>query len=129
LAASGFEGTLYNHAIRPGDTQFWHIGNIGADLFLKLKLEGTPMYVVATDGHTLVRPHRAADILLGPGQRVEVVVVGPTSGCYAFRSVPRESRAASTAPAMPPKRRHQSSSERRTARRTSACSSVYLPGQ
>jgi suppressor of ftsI len=74
-------------AIRPGETQFWRIGNIGADLFLRLKLDGTPMYVVATDGHTLVRPQRAADILLGPRQRVEVVV-GPTSGRYAFLSVP-----------------------------------------
>jgi suppressor of ftsI len=75
-------------AIRPGETQFWRIGNIGADLFLRLKVDGTPMYVVATDGHTLARPQRADDIVLGPGQRVEVVVVGPTSGRYAFRSLP-----------------------------------------
>jgi len=75
-------------AIRPGEAQFWRIGNIGADLFLKLELDGTPMYVVAVDGHALLRPQRAADILLGPGQRVEVVVVGPASGRYAFRSVP-----------------------------------------
>jgi FtsP/CotA-like multicopper oxidase with cupredoxin domain len=53
-----------------------------------LKLDDTPMYVVATDGHTLVRPQRADDLLLGPGQRVEVVVVGPTSGRHAFRSLP-----------------------------------------
>ena len=75
-------------AIRPGEAQFWRIGNIGADLFLKLMLDGTPMYVVAIDGHTLLRPQRATDILLGPGQRVEVVVVGPAAGRYAFRSVP-----------------------------------------
>jgi len=75
-------------AIRPGEAQFWRIGNIGADLFLRLKLDGSPMYVVATDGHTLARPQRADDILLGPGQRVEVVVVGPASGRHAFRSLP-----------------------------------------
>src|SRR5262245_2754888 len=75
-------------AIQPGETQFWRIGNVGADLFLRLKLDDTPMYVVATDGHTLLRPQRADDILLGPGQRVEVVVVGPTSGRHAFRSLP-----------------------------------------
>jgi suppressor of ftsI len=75
-------------AIQPGETQFWRIGNVGADLFLRLKLDDTPMYVVATDGHTLVQPQRADDILLGPGQRVEVVVVGPASGRHAFRSVP-----------------------------------------
>jgi suppressor of ftsI len=74
--------------IRPGETQFWRIGNVGADLFLKVRVDGTPMYVVATDGHTLLRPTRATDVLLGPGQRVEVVVVGPASGRYAFRSVP-----------------------------------------
>lgn len=75
-------------AIQPGEAQFWRIGNVGADLFLRLKLDGTPMYVVATDGHTLVQPRRADDILLGPGERVEVVVVGPASGRHAFRSLP-----------------------------------------
>ena len=49
-------------AIQPGETQFWRIGNVGADLFLRLKLDDTPMHVVATDGHTLVQPQRADDI-------------------------------------------------------------------
>src|SRR5262249_58697050 len=75
-------------AIRPGEAQFWRIGNVGADLFLWLKLDGSPMFLVATDGHALVRPTRADEILLGPGQRAEVVVVGRAPGRYAFRSVP-----------------------------------------
>src|SRR5262245_39779151 len=75
-------------AIQPGETQFWRIGNLGADLFLRLKLDDTPLYVVATDHHTLPPPQRAVDIVLGPGQRVAVLVAAPTSGPPAFRSLP-----------------------------------------
>jgi len=75
-------------AIRPGESQFWRLGNLGADLFLRLRLDGAPMYVIASDGHALLQPRRADDILLGPGQRAEVVVVGPASGRYGFRSIP-----------------------------------------
>jgi FtsP/CotA-like multicopper oxidase with cupredoxin domain len=75
-------------AIRPGESQFWRLGNIGADLFLRLHLDGAPMYVIATDGHALLQPRRADDIVLGPGQRAEVVVVGPAAGRHAFRSMP-----------------------------------------
>jgi FtsP/CotA-like multicopper oxidase with cupredoxin domain len=74
--------------IRPGEAQLWRIGNIGADLFLRLRLDGARMYAVATDGHPLARPERRDDILLGPGQRIEVVVVGPPAGRYQLRSAP-----------------------------------------
>ena len=62
--------------IRPGEAQYWRIGNIGADLFLKLTIEGLPLYVVATDGHSLRRPSRRDEVLLGPGSRIEAVVIG-----------------------------------------------------
>ncbi|HTB75605.1 MAG TPA: multicopper oxidase domain-containing protein [Polyangiaceae bacterium] len=64
------------------------IGNISADLFLKLKLDGASRYAIATDGHPLLRPKRIDETLLGPGQRIEVVVTGPPDGRYAFRSIP-----------------------------------------
>jgi FtsP/CotA-like multicopper oxidase with cupredoxin domain len=74
--------------IRPGERQFWRIGNIGADLFVNLRLEDGRLYVVATDGHPHSRPTVAKDILLGPGQRVEAIVVGPLPGRYDLRSEP-----------------------------------------
>jgi FtsP/CotA-like multicopper oxidase with cupredoxin domain len=75
-------------SIRPGEMQFWRIGNIGADLFLKLKVEGMPFYVLATDGYWLSRPEKMDEVLIGPGQRREMVVVGPQPGTYTLKSVP-----------------------------------------
>ena len=74
--------------IRPGELQYWRIGNIGADLFLKLKLEGMALYLIGTDGTYLHRPVKVDDIMLGPGQRVEVVAVGGPTGNYHLRSIP-----------------------------------------
>jgi len=73
--------------IRPGEAQYWRLGNIGADLFLKLTIAGLPFYVVATDGHYLRRPIRMEEVLLGPGSRLEAVVIGGPPGRYVFKSV------------------------------------------
>ena len=73
--------------IRPGEVQFWRIGNIGATLFMKLRIDGLPLYVLATDGHALSRPERVNDLFLGPGERVEAIVVGPPAGEYSVHTV------------------------------------------
>lgn len=73
--------------IRPGEAQFWHIGNIGADRFLRVKIEGMPFYLLGRDGYFVPRPIQMDSLILGPGQRVSVVVVGGPSGRYAFKSV------------------------------------------
>lgn len=74
-------------AIQPGEIQYWRIGNIGANLFLKLKLEGMALYLIGTDGHYLQRPKKVDELWLSPASRVEVLVVGGSSGRYAFKSV------------------------------------------
>jgi FtsP/CotA-like multicopper oxidase with cupredoxin domain len=75
-------------SIRPGEMQFWRIANIGADLFLKLRIEGMSFYVLATDGYWLSRPEKMDEMLIGPGQRREVVVVGARAGTHSLKSVP-----------------------------------------
>ncbi len=37
--------------IAPGELQFWRIGNIGANIYYKLKLPGYVFYVIAQDGN------------------------------------------------------------------------------
>lgn len=74
-------------AIRPGEAQFWQIGNIGADRFLRVKIEGMPFYLLGRDGYFVPRPIRMEELILGPGQRVSAVVVGGPAGRYAFKSV------------------------------------------
>jgi suppressor of ftsI len=74
--------------IRPGEMQFWRIGNIGATEFLKFRIEGMPLYVLATDGHPLSRPRKLTELFLGPGERVDAIAIGPQAGEYAMRTIP-----------------------------------------
>jgi suppressor of ftsI len=73
--------------IRPGEAQFWQIGNIGADRFLRVKIDRMPFCVIGRDGYFLPRPIRMEEVLLGPGQRVAAIVVGGQAGSHAFKSV------------------------------------------
>jgi suppressor of ftsI len=72
--------------IRPGEIQFWRIANIGATLFFPLQIEGMPLYVIATDGHPLAQPKKIDQVLLGPGQRIDAIVIGPPAGEYAMNT-------------------------------------------
>jgi FtsP/CotA-like multicopper oxidase with cupredoxin domain len=76
-----------NIPIRPGEAQFWQIGNIGADRFLRVKIDGMPFYLIGRDGYFLPRPIKTEELLLGPGQRVATIVVGGQAGRHAFKSV------------------------------------------
>ena len=73
--------------IRPGEAQFWQIGNIGADRFLRLKIDGMPFYLIGRDGYFVPRPIRMDEVILGPGQRFSAIVVGGQTGRNAFKSV------------------------------------------
>ena len=73
--------------IRPGEAQFWQIGNIGADRFLRVKIDGMPFYLIGRDGYFVPRPIRMEEVILGPGQRFSAIVVGGQGGRRAFKSV------------------------------------------
>jgi suppressor of ftsI len=68
--------------IRPGEMQFWRIANVGATLFSPFQIQGMPLYVIATDGHPLSRPRPISEFLLGPGQRIDAIAIGPPAGEY-----------------------------------------------
>jgi FtsP/CotA-like multicopper oxidase with cupredoxin domain len=53
-------------SIRPDEAQFWQIGNIGADRFLRLKIDGMPFYLIGRDGYFVPRPIRMEEVLLAP---------------------------------------------------------------
>lgn len=75
--------------IRPGEVQRWRIVNAGSDPILPLTLgDGQPFWVLANDGNTLDRMSKRTRVLLGPGERVEVLVQGPKSGRYPLVAEP-----------------------------------------
>ena len=75
-------------SIKPGEVQFWRIAHIGATLFAKMRFGGMPLYVIATDGHALGRPQAVTELFIGPGERVDAIVIGPPAGEYAVATMP-----------------------------------------
>jgi suppressor of ftsI len=66
---------------------------IGATLFIKFKIEGIPLYVMAVDGHPRSRPDRITELFIGPGQRVDAIAIGPQAGTYTMRTVSFQNQA------------------------------------
>ena len=73
--------------------QFWRIANIGGTLFIKFRIEGMPLYVMATDGHPRSRPSKMTEFFVGPGQRIDAIAIGPPAGEYAMRTISFQNQA------------------------------------
>ena len=78
--------------IRPGETQLWRLANASSGLWYDVALQdganqGTMLTIVSRDGNRLVRPQRVTDTLLGPGQRVDVLVKAPPAGPLTLRTL------------------------------------------
>jgi suppressor of ftsI len=52
--------------LRPGETELWRIGNVGANLYYRLRLDGHQLYQVARDGNRLARVVPPDKILVHP---------------------------------------------------------------
>jgi FtsP/CotA-like multicopper oxidase with cupredoxin domain len=62
--------------MRAGETQRWRIINAGSARFYRLGLAGHRFTVLGTDGGLLPKPYEADDVLIVPGQRLDVLVQG-----------------------------------------------------
>jgi suppressor of ftsI len=74
-------------AIRPGQTQRWRLLNSSANVFFNLQLDGHQLHRIALDGNPLPAVWTVDTLLLGPGERAEVLVQGGAAGTYALRSL------------------------------------------
>lgn len=72
--------------IRPGEVQLWRVGNIGADIYYDLEIEGHKMYEIARDGIRKTRPVINDTLLLPTSARTEFLIVGGKPGEYIFRT-------------------------------------------
>ncbi len=79
--------------IKPGEIQFWRLAHIGAALFIKFRIEGMPLYAIATDGHPLSQPRKRTEIFIGPGERIDALVIGPPARDYAMHTIPFQNQA------------------------------------
>lgn len=75
--------------IQPGQVQRWRILNASTARFYKLKLENHVLHLVGTDGNLLDQPYPLNEILLTPGERIDVLVeAGQSPGFYRLLSLP-----------------------------------------
>jgi FtsP/CotA-like multicopper oxidase with cupredoxin domain len=72
--------------LRPGETELWRIGNVGADLYYRLTLDGYHFQVVARDGNRRARLEAKDTLRLSPGARVEVLVTAGAPGVHLLRT-------------------------------------------
>jgi suppressor of ftsI len=78
-------GTL---RLRPGEMQVWNLGNLGADAYFDLAIDGVQMWEINRDGNVLIQPKLLSSVYLPPGARSTVVVVAPLSiGQYPVRTL------------------------------------------
>jgi suppressor of ftsI len=73
--------------IRPGETQFLRFGNIGSDVYYRLKLDGHVFYELARDGNRHNQIVTSDELLLPPGARSEVLIQGAAQGSYLLRAL------------------------------------------
>jgi len=73
--------------VRPGQTQRWRIVNTAPHRLFKLSLDGHTMYQIAQDGITFAAPRPVQTLLVAPGNRVEVMILGGAPGEYKFRAL------------------------------------------
>jgi FtsP/CotA-like multicopper oxidase with cupredoxin domain len=80
-----------------GQPQIWQIGNIGADRFFDLEVEGHEFWVLSRDGNPLAVPYRESHLFIPPGARYTVFLNAQKVGRFTIKS-----RAVDTGPAGDP---------------------------
>jgi FtsP/CotA-like multicopper oxidase with cupredoxin domain len=85
---NGRQGTTLT--LRAGQRQRWRIINAGSARFYRLGMEGYRFTVVGTDGGLLPSPRVHDELLLVPGDRLDVLVDGvqPPGSTTALRNLP-----------------------------------------
>lgn len=79
-------GTL---RLRPGEIQVWNLGNLGADAYFDLAVDGVQLWEINRDGNVRIQPKLLDSVFLPPGSRSTVVVVAPLQpGYYRVRTLP-----------------------------------------
>lgn len=72
---------------RPKEWQIWQVGNLGADGFFKLALDGHEFWTIERDGNVLPQAERQDVLFLAPGARATVAVRAGAAGSYALKSL------------------------------------------
>jgi suppressor of ftsI len=73
--------------MRPGETQFWQIANIGADIYYHVALDGHSFHEVERDGNRRTRVVPRQTLFMPTASRVGVLVQAGAAGQYDLRTL------------------------------------------
>lgn len=68
--------------------ELWRLANIGSDVFYDIRFTKHTFAVIAEDGLPVWRVTRRSKLLLPPGKRFDVLVLGGRPGTYQLQSLP-----------------------------------------
>ena len=78
-----------NFSIPKGGLLRLRVLNASSSRFYRLKLEEHPLYLIATDGGSISEPVELSEVLLTPGERVEILIRGEREpGQYRLLNLP-----------------------------------------
>jgi len=73
--------------LQPGQTERWRLANVSANDAFNLALDGHPFHLIGLDGNPLPDRQDVDDIVLGPGERADVLIQAEAAGTYLLRSL------------------------------------------
>jgi FtsP/CotA-like multicopper oxidase with cupredoxin domain len=71
-----------------GTLEHWRVLNASPSRYYRLSLDGHQFTVIGTDGGRLTTPYDASEVVLAPGERVEVLITPSTAGSYRLQALP-----------------------------------------
>ena len=74
--------------IQPGETQLWRFSDQTANTYFRLRPEGTEVRVVGRDARPILHPQTVKEIMIGPSERMDVLVTAKAAGRFRLVSEP-----------------------------------------
>ncbi|MGH8907966.1 MAG: multicopper oxidase family protein [Egibacteraceae bacterium] len=75
-------------SMQSGQYELWRLANIGSDVFYRIQFENHDFNIIAEDGFPVWEVTSEKELLIPPGKRFDVLVVGGTPGEYHLQSLP-----------------------------------------
>ena len=76
--------------MRPGEVQRWRVVQAAHEDNFRLGLSGHDLHVIARDGISLAAPESVPNIVIAPGQRVDLLVQAGEPGAYQLAALPND---------------------------------------
>ncbi|MCA9863813.1 MAG: multicopper oxidase family protein [Thermomicrobiales bacterium] len=76
--------------MRPGEVQRWRVVQAAHEDNFRLGLSGHELHVIARDGIGLAAVETGPDLVIAPGQRVDVLVQAGAPGAYQLAALPND---------------------------------------